>query len=50
MKRIIRSVRPTMSAAVILCAFAGALPGGDTSAAPNSQRIRRAEQQGPPSK
>jgi hypothetical protein len=49
MKRMIRILRPTLGAAVILCAFAGALPA-ETPTAPKSQESGRTEWQGPPSK
>lgn len=44
MKRMIRSLRSSLGAVVILCASAGALLG-DTSAAPNSQDSSGTEQQ-----
>ena len=44
MKRMIRSLRSTLGAVVILCAFAGALPG-DTSLAFNSQESGGSKQQ-----
>ncbi len=45
MKKMIRRLRPMLSAAVILCAFAGASLG-DTLAAPKSQESGGAEREG----